>query len=82
MTLKMKSSLEEPPTLELRALLAHLKYAYLGEKSTLPMIISSTLSLEREKPLLQILKKYVRVIGWTLADTRGINPLYCMHTNK
>ncbi|KAL5552626.1 hypothetical protein UlMin_040027 [Ulmus minor] len=36
-----KSSIEEPPTLELKPLPSHLRYAYLGEVSTLPVIISA-----------------------------------------
>ena len=35
-----KPSCEEPPTLELKPLLAHLRYAFLGESTTLPVIIS------------------------------------------
>ncbi|PIM97487.1 DNA-directed DNA polymerase [Handroanthus impetiginosus] len=37
-------SIEEPPTLELKPLPSHLRYAYLGESNTLPVIISSSLS--------------------------------------
>ncbi|KAL5559958.1 hypothetical protein UlMin_036169 [Ulmus minor] len=36
-----KSSIEEPPNLELKPLPSHLRYAYLGEVSTLPVIISA-----------------------------------------
>ena len=49
---KTKPSLEESPTLELKTLLTHLKYVYLGEESTLPIIISSALSPNHEKALL------------------------------
>lgn len=78
-TAKTKSSLEDPPTLDLKTFLAHLKCTYLAKESTLLVIISSALNPEREKSLLQILKKYVKAIGCTLADIRRINPLYCMH---
>ncbi|XP_016471212.1 uncharacterized protein LOC107793385 [Nicotiana tabacum] len=37
-----KSSIEEAPKLELMPLPAHLRYAYLGNSETLPVIISST----------------------------------------
>ncbi len=38
-----KLSIEEPPKLELKVLPSHLKYIYLGDSSTLPMIISAEL---------------------------------------
>ena len=36
-------SIELPPQLEQNPLLSHLRYAYLGESSTLPVIISASL---------------------------------------
>ena len=36
-------SIESPPILELKLLPSHLKYAYLGQNNTLPIISSSTL---------------------------------------
>ena len=74
-----KPSIEEPPELELKQLPTHLKYAFLGENSTLPVIISSTLSDEHEGKLLRVLKEYKRAIGWKIADIRGISPSFCMH---
>ncbi|KAL5573402.1 hypothetical protein UlMin_022999 [Ulmus minor] len=44
-----KSSVEEPPTLELKPLPSHLRYAYLGEVSTLPVIISAQLTETQEE---------------------------------
>lgn len=38
-----KTSIEEPPVLELKQLPSHLRYAYLGDSSTLPIIISASL---------------------------------------
>ncbi|XP_070057065.1 uncharacterized protein [Nicotiana tomentosiformis] len=38
-----KPSIEEPPQLELKPLPSHLRYAFLGPKSTLPVIISFSL---------------------------------------
>ncbi|KAL5554675.1 hypothetical protein UlMin_042076 [Ulmus minor] len=74
-----KSSIEEPPALELKPLPLHLRYAYLGEVSTLPAIISAQLTETQEGQLLKVLKKFKRAIGWTLADIKGISPLFCMH---
>ena len=57
----------------------HLRYTYLREESTLPVIISSSLSNMEEKKLLKILKEHKEVIGWSLADIKGIMPSMCMH---
>ena len=57
----------------------HLRYAYLGEESILPIIISSSLSNMEEEKFLHILKEHKEVIGWFLADIKGIRPSLCMH---
>ncbi|KAK9682623.1 hypothetical protein RND81_10G086100 [Saponaria officinalis] len=65
--------------LELKPLPAELKYAYLGENETLPVIIASLLSDSQEKKLLNVLSEYKEAIGWTIADIKGISPTLCMH---
>ena len=45
------TSNEVTPSLELKALLEHLKYAYLGGRETLPVIIASHLSEQQEDNL-------------------------------
>lgn len=62
-TAKIKSSLEEPPSLGLKALPVHLKYTYLGDDNIVLVIISYASSSENEKLLMQVLKKYIHVIG-------------------
>ncbi|KAL5572311.1 hypothetical protein UlMin_021908 [Ulmus minor] len=74
-----KSSVEEPPTLELKPLPPHLRYAYLGKVSTLPIIILAQLTETQEGQLLKVLRKFKRAIGWTLADIKGISHSFCMH---
>ncbi|PIN27063.1 hypothetical protein CDL12_00161 [Handroanthus impetiginosus] len=75
----LKPSVEEPPTLELKPLPSHLRYAYLGESDTLPVIISSSLSDVQVEKLLRVLRDYKCAIGWTIADIKGISPSFCMH---
>ncbi|KAJ8751126.1 hypothetical protein K2173_016307 [Erythroxylum novogranatense] len=74
-----KPSIEVPPELELKQLPHHLKYAYLGENSTLPVIVSTELTNVQEEKLLRVLKGHKRAIGWTIADIKGISPLFCQH---
>nr|XP_043636057.1 uncharacterized protein LOC122607195 [Erigeron canadensis] len=69
----LKPSIESPPQVELKELPSHLKYAFLGEEQTLPVIIASNLEEEQEKALLKVLKEYKAAIGWTIADLKGIS---------
>ncbi|MDV3193958.1 MAG: hypothetical protein Q8835_02795 [Sweet potato little leaf phytoplasma] len=63
-----------PPALELKPLPTRLKYKFLGERGSLPVIISSKLNLTQEKLLMQVLKRHEGAIGWSLADIKGISP--------
>ncbi|KAG8501049.1 hypothetical protein CXB51_003148 [Gossypium anomalum] len=69
-----KASIEEPPKLELKVLPSHLKYVYLGNASTLPVIVSAELTTEQEEKLILVLKQFKKATGWTIADIRGISP--------
>ncbi|CAN6685950.1 unnamed protein product [Malus baccata var. baccata] len=72
-------SVIQAPVLELKPLPDHLKYAFLGEKETLPVIVSSSLTALEEEKLIRVLKEHKTAIGWTLADIKGISPTTCMH---
>nr|XP_027076937.1 uncharacterized protein LOC113700672 [Coffea arabica] len=72
-------SVVQAPVLELKPLPEHLKYAYLGDNETLPVIISSALSKTQEEKLIRILREHKEAIGWTIADIKGISPAICMH---
>ncbi|KAJ0556829.1 putative aspartic peptidase domain superfamily, reverse transcriptase/Diguanylate cyclase [Helianthus annuus] len=74
-----KPSLESPPQVELMELPKHLKYAFLGDNDTLPVIIVSNLEVAQKEGLLQVLKAYKAAIGWTIADLIGISPSIVMH---
>ena len=72
-------SIEKTLIVEEKQLPNHLRYAYLGEESTLPVIISSSLSDIEEEKLLKILKEHKEAIEWSLTDIKGIRPSMCMH---
>ncbi len=76
---RMKPSIEKAPKLELKTLPPHLKHVFLGEDNTLPVIISSSLTFDQENRLVELLKEFKVVIGWTIADIKGISPSTCMH---
>ena len=74
-----KSSIEQPPSRELKLIPENLKYAYLEMNEKLPVIISSKLYFDQESKFLQVLKKHKKGIGWTLDDIYDISPSMCMH---
>ena len=73
------ASNEATPSLELKALPEHLKYAYLGGKETLPVIIASHLTEQQEDSLMSILESHREAIGWTMKDIKGISPAIVQH---
>jgi hypothetical protein len=76
--LKDKDKVEESKV-EMKVLPSHLKYVFLEENGTKPVIISSSLSNNEEKKLIEVLKRNKEAIGWKLSDLKGISPSYCMH---
>ncbi|XP_062104400.1 uncharacterized protein LOC133815598 [Humulus lupulus] len=74
-----RPSVEEPPELELKVLPSHLRYAYLGESSSLSVIVLAELAREQEDKLLEVLRNFKKVIGWTIADIKVISPSLCLH---
>ncbi|HEY6625664.1 MAG TPA: retropepsin-like aspartic protease/reverse transcriptase, partial [Ignavibacteriaceae bacterium] len=77
--LKAKSSIEEPPDLELKELPSHLEYVFLLENSKLPVIIAKDLNEKEKEQLIQILKSHKQAFAWKLSDIKGISPTYCTH---
>ena len=72
-------SFEQPPKIEQKQLPSHLRYAYLGDASTLPVIISASLTATEEDKLLRVLRDHKDALGWSLAYLKGIHPSMCMH---
>ena len=72
-------SVEQPPKMEQKPLPSHLKYAYLRVASTLPVIISASLTELEEEKLLRVLRDHKNALGWSLADLKGIRPSMCIH---
>ncbi|GJR58551.1 reverse transcriptase domain-containing protein [Tanacetum coccineum] len=75
----VKSSIDEPPEVELKDLPPHLEYAFLEDDNKLPVIIAKELSLGEKADLIKVLKSHKRAIAWKLSDIQGINPEFCTH---
>ncbi|GJX56482.1 reverse transcriptase domain-containing protein [Tanacetum coccineum] len=75
----IKSSIDDPPELELKDLPSHLEYAFLEGTDKLPVIISKELKDEEKAALLKVLKSHKWAIAWKISDIKGIDPSFCTH---
>ncbi|XP_058185637.1 uncharacterized protein LOC131302862 [Rhododendron vialii] len=76
---KVLPSSVEPPKLELKPLPDTLKYVFLGDNETYPVVISSSLGNLQEMKLINSLKGHMKAIGWTIADIKRIDATLCFH---
>ncbi|GJR23712.1 hypothetical protein Tco_0972239 [Tanacetum coccineum] len=74
-----KSSIDEPPEVELKDLPPHLEYAFLEDNNKLPVIIAKDLSVDEKISPIKVLKSRKRAIAWKLSDIKGINLEFCSH---
>nr|GEX20536.1 reverse transcriptase domain-containing protein [Tanacetum cinerariifolium] len=74
-----KSSIDEPPEVELKDSPPYLEYAFLKGDNKFLVIISIDLSVEEKTALIMVLKSHKRAITWKLSDIKGIDPEFCTH---
>nr|GEU73576.1 reverse transcriptase domain-containing protein [Tanacetum cinerariifolium] len=74
-----KSSIDEPPVVELKDLPPHLEYAFLEGDDKLPVIISKDLKAEEKTALIKVLKSHKQALAWQLSDIKGIALEFCTH---
>nr|GEX88481.1 reverse transcriptase domain-containing protein [Tanacetum cinerariifolium] len=67
-----KSSIDEPPEVELKDLPPHLEYAFLEDDVELPVIIAKDLSVEEKAALIKVLKSHKQAIAWKLSDIKAV----------
>ncbi|GFZ21903.1 hypothetical protein Acr_29g0010650 [Actinidia rufa] len=72
-------SKEQPPISERKPLPSTLKYAFLRDGESYPVVISFSLSEDQEESLLKVLRTHRKALGWIIADLHGISPLMCTH---
>nr|GEY34491.1 reverse transcriptase domain-containing protein [Tanacetum cinerariifolium] len=75
----IKSSVDEPPEVELKDLPPHLEYAFLEGDNKLPVIIAKELGDEKKFALIKVLKSHKRAIAWKPSDIKDINPEFYTH---
>ncbi|GJZ04224.1 reverse transcriptase domain-containing protein [Tanacetum coccineum] len=74
-----KSSIDDPPELELKDLPSYLDYEFLEGNDKLPVIIVKDLKEDKKVRLLKVLKSHKRAIAWKISDIKGIDPQFCTH---
>nr|GEY23827.1 reverse transcriptase domain-containing protein, chloroplastic [Tanacetum cinerariifolium] len=74
-----KSSIDEPPEVEIKDVPPHLEYVFLEGDDKLHVIIAKDLSVEEKTALIMVLKSHKRAIAWKLSDIKGIHPEFCTH---
>jgi len=57
----------------------HLKYAYLGEQETLPVIVAPNLTNRQEENLMKILRKHQEAISWIMINIKGLSLTIVQH---
>ena len=57
----------------------HLRYAFLGDSYTFPVIVAASLTPGEKEKLLRVLREHRTALGWTISDIKGISPSICMH---
>nr|GFB98693.1 reverse transcriptase domain-containing protein [Tanacetum cinerariifolium] len=65
-----KSSIDEPPVVELKDLPPHLEYEFLEGDDKLPIIIGKDLKDEEKTDLIKVLKSHKQAIAWQLFDIK------------
>nr|GFA37201.1 reverse transcriptase domain-containing protein [Tanacetum cinerariifolium] len=75
----IKSSVDEPPEVELKDVPPHLEYAFLESNNKLPVVIAKELGEEEKAALIKVLKSHKLAIAWKLSDIQGINPEFYTH---
>ncbi|GJR48993.1 reverse transcriptase domain-containing protein [Tanacetum coccineum] len=75
----VKSSIDEPPEVELKDLPPHLEYAFLEGDDKLNVIIAKDLKDEEKAALIKVIKSHKRAIAWKLSDIKGVDPEFCTY---
>ncbi|GJX14464.1 hypothetical protein Tco_0206222 [Tanacetum coccineum] len=75
----VKSSIDDPPELELKDLPSHLEYVFLEGTDKLLVIITKDLKEDEKVRLLKVLKSHKCAITWKISDIKGIDPQFCTY---
>ena len=71
----MRPSIKEAQISELNALPPHMRYVFLGKDDTFPVIIALNFNVNQVEFLVEVLKRFKRAIGWTIANILVFHPM-------
>nr|GFA24552.1 reverse transcriptase domain-containing protein [Tanacetum cinerariifolium] len=74
----IKSSVDEPPDVELKDLPPHLKYAFLEDDNKLPVIIAKELGDEEKFALIKVEKLLDAGLIYPIFDSPWVSPVHCV----
>ena len=74
-----QSNEEQRTKVELKPLPINLRYEFLDVNKELPVIVSATLNDDETEKLLNLLRRYRKVIGYRIEDIKGIHLSLCTH---
>nr|GEY51764.1 reverse transcriptase domain-containing protein [Tanacetum cinerariifolium] len=72
-----KSSINEPPVVELKDLPPRLEYAFLEDDDKFPVIIAKDLKDEEKTALIKVLKSHKQALAWKLFDIKVLGWAPC-----
>ena len=75
-SVKHLPSVQQPPKIELKQLPSHLRYAYLGESSTLPVIIANSINKLEEENYSECFENTRQLLGGLWLTSR-VSALLC-----
>ncbi|GJZ71435.1 reverse transcriptase domain-containing protein [Tanacetum coccineum] len=74
-----KSSIDEPPEVELKDLPPHLEYAFLESENKLPVIIAKDMSVEEKAALIKEVEKLLDAgLIYPISDSPWVSPVHCV----
>nr|GEU76177.1 reverse transcriptase domain-containing protein [Tanacetum cinerariifolium] len=74
----IKSSVDEPPEVELKDLPPHLEYAFLEGDNKLPVIIAKELGDEEKSTLIKVEKLLDAVLIYPISDSPWVSSVHCV----
>lgn len=74
---ELSSTSQDGPML--KQLHEHLRYAFLGENLTFPVIVSASLTQDEDDKLLRVLRRHKSAIGRSISDIKRISRTFCLH---
>lgn len=66
------------PIIELKELRKNLRYEFLDEELNRPAIVNANLNNDETNQLLEVLRKYLATLSYTIFDLKGISPSMCI----